>query len=98
MAFEVQRTKETVTIYGEAFEVRQPTVGDAIAMQKKAKTAGSEEVALEEMRQWAYTLVKPAERDKWAAAVDDMETTHFLSLVEYLAQGSKKKQDLIAGS
>lgn len=96
MAFEVQRTKETVKIYGTAYDIKQPTVKDAIEMSKKAliaeKNPDQSVVALEGLRDWVSSLGIPAQ------VIADMETKHFLSLVEYITLDPKKKAELIAGS
>ncbi len=88
--FEVQKTTEKVKIYGEWYEVKQPTVKDAITMTKKSKEAPTEE-ALVEMAEYVSSLGIPKE------VINEMETDHFIQLVQYLTQGSKKKMESISG-
>lgn len=80
MAFEIQRTKVKVNIYGTWYELRSPIVKEALDMAEMSKTKKDE--GGRELVDYVESLGLP--RD----VIEGMEQEHFLSLLEYL---SKKK-------
>lgn len=83
MAFEIQKSTERVNIYGTWYDIRQPTVKEAREISKQVKDK-PEDDALGDMVSYVATLGVPKD------VLESMETKHFLKLVTYLAEGSKK--------
>lgn len=78
-----QKTKLTVKIYDQSYEMNKPTFSQVANMQLKIEEEG-EKKALFIMRDFIHALGLPLE------VIDELEVDQVISLIQYVS-GDKKK-------
>jgi hypothetical protein len=77
-----KKSVEKVNIYGKEYSLSKPTVRQSERLSEEIKES-KEDAGFTIMKKWVVSLGLPLE------VAEDMETGHFIQLIEYLS-GSKK--------
>jgi hypothetical protein len=83
MELELKRKMMKVTIYGEKFDVRVPSVGEVTKYEERLKSLSGQD-ALDEMINYIGALGIPKEK------IESLAHDDFITLIEFISNPKKK--------